>query len=78
MAQTVTMRKQGEKPISFKRGALHAQLGVPQGEAIPAEKKAQALAGEVGALAKKRANFGFRTVLKAGRATAARKATGTR
>ncbi len=64
---TVTMRKRGAKPISFKRGALHEQLGVPAGEPIPAGKKAEALRGEHGPLAKKRAVFGFRGALAAGR-----------
>jgi hypothetical protein len=57
--------------LKFKEGALHQQLGVPEGEPIPAEKKAAALRGEYGALAKKRANFAFRGALAAGRRTAA-------
>lgn len=38
-------------------GALHAQLGVPQGQTIPPEELAEAAAGKDGALAKKRAQF---------------------
>jgi len=38
-------------------GALHSQLGVKQGEKIPAKKMAAARAGKYGALAEKRANF---------------------
>ncbi len=63
----VAMKKKGRKPISFKRGALHEQLGVPAGEPIPAGKKGAALRGEYGPLAKKRAVFGFRGPLAAGR-----------
>jgi len=66
----VTLRAKGKKPITFKKGALHAQLGVPQGEPIPASKKQAALSGELGPLAKKRASFAFKGALKAGRATA--------
>lgn len=47
----------GKKPIHFKPGALHAQLGVPQGEKIPGAKIKAALAGRYGALAAKRARF---------------------
>ena len=66
----VTMKAKGREPISFKRGALHSQLGVPQGEPIPAKKKAAALAGKYGPLAKKRAIFAFKGALAAGRKTA--------
>ena len=38
-------------------GALHAQLGVKQGEKIPATKMAAARSGKYGKLAEKRANF---------------------
>jgi hypothetical protein len=69
--KTVTMREKGKSPITFKKGALHSQLGVPQGKPIPAGKKAAALAGKYGPLAKKRAGFAFKGALKAGRATAA-------
>ena len=66
----VTMKAKGREPISFKRGALHSQLGVPQGESIPAKKKAAALAGKYGPLEKKRAIFAFKGALAAGRKTA--------
>jgi len=38
-------------------GALHSQLGVPQGEKIPAKKLAAASAGRYGELARKRASL---------------------
>jgi hypothetical protein len=38
-------------------GALHTQLGVPQGEKIPASKMAAARAGKYGKKAEKRAAF---------------------
>lgn len=49
--------KKGKKAISFHPGALHAELGVPQGEKIPAGKMAAAASGKDGPLAKKRALF---------------------
>lgn len=51
------LKKQGKKPISFKEGSLHSQLGVPQGEKIPEETMQSAREGKFGALAKKRAMF---------------------
>jgi hypothetical protein len=66
---TVTMSAPGKKPIKFKKGALHRQLGVPEGEPIPAGKKQAALSGKLGSLAKKRANFAFKGALAAGRQT---------
>lgn len=65
----VTMRKKGRKPISFKKGALHRQLHVPEGQPIPESKKRAALAGRYGPQAKKRAVFGFKGALAKGRAT---------
>lgn len=38
-------------------GALHRQLGVPQGEKIPSSKMKAAREGKYGAKAKKRAAF---------------------
>ena len=55
--RTIGPSKPGQKPITFRPGALHAQLGVPQGQKIPAKKKAAALAGRYGPLAEKRAQF---------------------
>ena len=69
----VVMRARGKRPIKFKKGALHEQLGVPEGEPIPENKKRDALAGRYGPLAKKRAQFAFRGALKAGRQTAAKR-----
>ncbi len=57
MTKVRVIHKEGKKPIHFKPGALHSQLGVPQGEKIPASKMQAALNGGLGALAKKRANF---------------------
>ena len=57
MAKIKVIKKEGKKPIHFKPGALHAELGVPQGEKIPASKMESALSGAKGALAKKRALF---------------------
>ncbi len=68
--ETVTISAHGKRPLKFKRGALHEQLDVPEGEPIPAEKKAAALRGDYGPLAKKRANFAFKGALAAGRRTA--------
>jgi hypothetical protein len=68
----ITMAAPGKKPITFQRGALHAQLGVPAGQPIPPGKKAAALAGRYGKKAKKRAVFAFRGALAAGRATRAK------
>jgi hypothetical protein len=68
----VTLRAKGKSPITFKKGALHSQLGVPQGQPIPASKKRAALSGSLGPLAKKRASFAFKGALAAGRRTARR------
>lgn len=71
-SKTVIITGKGKKPLRFKKGALHQQLGVPEGEPIPPGKKAAALRGDYGPLAKKRANFGFKGALAAGRKTARR------
>ena len=46
--------KPGQKPLTHKKGALHAQLDVPQGKPIPAAKKRGALAQGRKTAAKKR------------------------
>lgn len=69
--KTVIKGGRGKKPVSFKPGALHSQLGVPQGEKIPAAKMAAAKRGSYGPKAQKRANFAT-GMLAAGRKTAAR------
>lgn len=69
----ITIHKAGKKAISFKKGGLHQQLGVPQGKPIPASKKEAALRGSYGPLAKKRASFAFKGALAAGRKTAKKK-----
>ncbi len=71
MAETVMIKKKGKKPLVFKKGALHRQLGVPQGEPIPKYKVEAALGGEYGPLAKKRAVFAYKGALAAGRKKAA-------
>ena len=54
----VTMKgKKNRKPLRFREGALHEQLGVPAGQKIPAAKMADAKAGVYGPLAARRANF---------------------
>ena len=71
-AKTATISgRGGKKAVTFKKGALHAQLGVPQGEKIPAAKMAAARAGKFGPKAKQRASFAT-GMLAAGRKTAAR------
>lgn len=67
---TQVIKEKGKKPMSFKKGGLHSQLGVSQGEKIPASKKEAALSGKYGPLAKKRAVFAFKGALAAGRKTA--------
>lgn len=70
--RTVTIRKKGKEPIRFREGALHRQLGVPEGQKIPESKKRAALAGRYGPKAAQRARFAFKGALAAGRRTAAR------
>lgn len=72
---TQVLKAKGKKPIAFEKGGLHTQLGVPQGEKIPASKMQAAARGEHGELAQKRARFA-QHVLAAGRATAMRKKKG--
>lgn len=64
--RTIAAKRAGQKPIRFKQGSLHAQLGVPSGKKIPASKMAAARAGKYGPLAKRRANFA-KNVLTGGR-----------
>lgn len=52
---------------TFKKGALHRQLGVPLDQPIPPAKKKAALSGKKGPLAKKRAVAAFRGILAKGR-----------
>ena len=69
---TVVIKKKGKKPLSFKKGALHEALGVPQGQPIPESKKRAALAGKYGPKVKKMAVFAFKGALAKGRKTAKR------
>lgn len=57
VGQKVTIRpkKPGEKTITYKKGGLHASLGVPQGKTIPKSKLRAAAAGKYGPKAKKQA-----------------------
>lgn len=73
--KTVTLKptRKGQKPIIFKKGALHRALGVPEGEPIPLGKKKRALKGDYGPKVKKQANFGFRGALTKGRQTRKKK-----
>ena len=68
-AKKIVKIGKGKKALKFKEGALHAQLDVPNGQKIPEPKKAAALDGKYGELAKKRANFAFSGALAAGRET---------
>lgn len=54
---TIKPKKPGQKKITYKKGGLHASLGVPQGKKIPASKLAAARAGKYGAKAKKEAQM---------------------
>jgi hypothetical protein len=67
---TVVIKAKGKKPLSFKKGGLRQALNVPEGQPIPAGKKAAALAGKLGARIKKMAVFAFRGALAKGRKTA--------
>jgi len=69
---TQVIKKKGKKAVAFKKGGLHASLGVPQGQKIPAGKMAGARAGKYGPKAKKQAVFAM-GMLKAGRRTVAKK-----
>jgi hypothetical protein len=55
--RTIVPQQPGQKPITFQPGGLHASLGVPQGQKIPASKMAAALAGKHGAKAAAQARF---------------------
>ena len=74
MARTRVRSRKGFNRIVGRKGALHRQLGVPEGEPIPEGKKAAALAGRFGPLAKRRAVTAFRGALAAGRKTVASRA----
>jgi hypothetical protein len=68
---TVSITAPGKKPIKFKKGKLHRQLGVPEDQPIPEGKKRAALSGRLGPEIKKEASFAFRGALAKGRETAA-------
>jgi|GEM_PF-3050484 len=68
----VTIKAKGKKPLTFREGALHRALGVPEGKPIPPGKKRDALAGRYGPKVKKMAVFAFKGALAEGRRTAGR------
>lgn len=47
----------GHKAITFQKGGLHRSTNTPEGQKIPAAKKAKALAGGYGSKAEKQARF---------------------
>lgn len=58
IGQKVTLKaKSGQKKITYTKGGLHSSTGTPQGQKIPASKKAAALAGKYGPKARKQAVF---------------------
>ncbi|WP_042400176.1 hypothetical protein [Streptacidiphilus carbonis] len=65
-----TIKSPGKKAVTFKKGALHKQLGVPADKPIPPGKMAAAQRGDFGPTAAKRANFAA-NVLGQGQKTAA-------
>lgn len=67
----VTIHKSGKKPVSFKKGGLHASTHTPKGQKIPDSKMSAALHGKYGPKAKKQAVFA-EGMLKKGRKTAAK------
>ena len=54
---TLKPKKAGQKKITYKKGGLHASLGVPQNKPIPKNKLRGALAGDYGPKAKKEAQL---------------------
>lgn len=52
-----TISKPGKKPITFQKGGLHQSTGTPQGQKIPASKRAAARSGAYGPKAKKQEMF---------------------
>lgn len=60
----VVIKAPGKKPLAFRKGGLHASLGVPQGTKIPAAKMNKALAGGFGPLARKQARFAKNVLAK--------------
>ena len=55
--ETIAPTKKGQKPITFKKGGLHASTGTPAGKKIPAKKMAEATSGKLGPKAEKQALF---------------------
>lgn len=54
---TMEPSEPGQKPITFKKGGLHASTGVKPGQKIPAAKHAAAKAGKFGKKAQKQEDF---------------------
>ena len=70
--KTLTLKARGKKPVTFRKGALHRALGVPEGKPIPPGKKKAALEGRYGPRVKKMAVAAFKGILKKGRQTASK------
>lgn len=64
--RTITPKRKGQKRLTFKQGALRAQLGTTKKGTIPKGKLDAAAKGRYGPKAQKRALFA-KNVLKAGR-----------
>jgi hypothetical protein len=64
--KTIQPKKEGQKPLKFRVGGLHKSTHTPMGQHISSAKKAAALAGKYGEVAKKQALFA-KNVLTGGR-----------
>lgn len=60
---TVTIHSDGKKPLHFEKGGLHKSTHTPMGKKISPQKRAAALSGKYGTLARKQALFA-KNVLK--------------
>jgi hypothetical protein len=69
--KTVTMHAKGKKPVTFKKGGLHATTHTPMGQKIPKAKMEKALQGGYGPKGKKQAVMA-EGMLKKGRKTASK------
>lgn len=61
--RTIVAKKAGQKPITFKKGGLHASTGTKAGKKISAKKHAAARSGKLGAKAKQQEVF-YENILK--------------
>lgn len=53
--KTIEPKKEGQKPITYHPGGLHASTGTPQDKKIPQSKFERALAGGFGPKARRQA-----------------------